>query len=125
MLFLDWDGFKPTASSSTQPTAWKSMPPPHVALSDRWQKTAGFLRWRPNGVPTRPLDFNLMVAADRESTSASRIRRSLESSWSFLMPNTSVKIAFTLLVVLATPAASFAQINHNTMPMDLFMQMQR
>jgi len=41
------------------------------------------------------------------------------------MPNTSVKIAFAVLVVLATPAASFAQINHNTMPMDLFMQMQR
>src|SRR5229473_5408650 len=55
------------------------------------------------------LNFNLMVAAGDEPTSASRIRRSRESRWSFPMPNTSVKIAVAVLLVLATPAVSYAQ----------------
>jgi hypothetical protein len=54
------------------------------------------------------LKFNLMAMADWQSY-IGFTHPALSSIWSFVMSNTSVKVALALLVFLAAPAASFAR----------------
>jgi hypothetical protein len=55
------------------------------------------------------LKYNLMVSADCETTSASRIRRYRQSSEALPMSKTPAKAAFALFVVLIAPSALFAR----------------
>ena len=55
------------------------------------------------------LKFNLMARRLNRPRSAAATQNAFVKLWSFVMSNTAAKLAFVLLVSLATPAASFAQ----------------